>query len=94
MIKIFRIIALGPLSIESCPEADVKPYPVREIRIKEYGKWGSNEFIGTIVLKDALVDIHEGDLVYAELSFLVCGSKDNPYQHVSINNLIKLKVTD
>lgn len=93
MKHLFDLISVGPLSIESCPEADVKPYPVRKVRIKEHGKWTFNEFIGTITCNDALIDIHEGDLVSAELSFYVSGKK-HPNQYVLIKNLIKLKKTD
>jgi hypothetical protein len=93
MSVFYEIIKVGPLSIESCPEAGVKPYPVREVRIKEHGRWKFNEFIGTISCKDALVDIHEGDLVAAELSFYVC-CEEHPDQRVLIKNLIKLKETD
>lgn len=40
---------------------------------------------------DAMVDIHEGDLIATEMTFHVYGPKNHPIQRTSFSNIIKLK---
>lgn len=89
MRELFTVEKLGPIKLETCPE--MKPYPVRRITAKEYGKWQHNKFIGTVALDDALLDLHEGDIISARLSFHICKYKGKWVQRVCFDNLIKLK---
>lgn len=91
MIYLLKVSHVSDPRIESCPEACVKPYLVRDIRGKDPGKWTINEFFGTAICNDAMVDIHEGDLIATELTFHVFGPKDHPVQGISFSNIIKLK---
>lgn len=91
MRHLLKVSFVSNPRIESCPEADVKPYLVRDIRGKDPGKWGVNEFFGTAICNDAMVDIHEGDLIATEMTFHVYGPKDDPVQCTSFSNIIKLK---
>ena len=92
MKNLFKIVRLGPVTIETCPET--KPYPVRKIALKEHGRWTYNEFIGTALLNNALLDLHVGDIVAAELSFHVCKNKGHWEQEVLFDDVVKLKEVD
>lgn len=94
MKRVLKIISVSNPRIESSPEVDVKPYLVRDIRCKDAGRFAVNDFFGTVFDDDAMVDIHEGDLVLAKMYFHVHGPKDDPVQCTSFSNIIKLKEID
>lgn len=87
MDKIFIVKQLGRITYETCPE--MGSYPVRRMVLKEYGRWKYDEFMGTATLDDALLNLHEGDIISARLSFHVCKRKGKLEQQVSFHNLIK-----
>ena len=59
--------------------------------MKEYGHFCLNNFVGSVVDKDALLDLHEGDLVAADVSFHACKKRGKWVQYVYFGNLTKLK---
>ena len=90
---IFMVEAVGPITLETADET-VRPYPVRRLRLKKHGKWEWETFYGTASDKDALLDLHPGDLIAAELSFYACKPRGRWQQHVSFNKVVKLKEID
>lgn len=88
-MKLFlEVVDLGPICFES---VDSKPYPVRELTLKERGRWKFNTFHGSVSGNDALLNLHKGDLVAAEQSFYVTQAKGKKEQRVLFNNVVKLK---
>ena len=84
-----EVLDLRPICFES---VDSKPYPVREVTLKESGRWKFNTFQGSVSGTDALLNLHKGDLVAAELSFYVTQAKGKKKeQRVLFNNVVKLK---
>ena len=90
MKYLLKVSHVSDPRIESCLEDGIKPYLVRDIRGKDPGKWGVNEFFGTAICNDAMVDIHEGDLIATEMSFHVYGPKNHPVQRTSFSNIIQV----
>ncbi len=88
MKNFLEVVDLRPIRFES---VDSKPYPVREVTLKERGRWQFNTFHGSVSGTDALLNLHKGDLVAAELSFYVTHAKGKKEQRVLFNNVVKLK---
>ena len=92
MRKVLKFVSGGPITIKTCE--GVKPYPVRRIRVKGYGRFEFDEFIGTVSCEDALLDLHEGDVLLGNMSFFVYKHKGRLLQRVSLSNLVKMKEVD
>ena len=90
MKEIYEIKSVGPINLEAGDET-VKPYPVRNIRVKKHGRYEFESFYGTVSDKDALLDLHPGDLISAELSFFACKHRGRWQQEVLFRDVVKLK---
>ena len=90
---LYQVEAVGPITLEAGDET-VRAYPVRKLRLKKHGKWEWESFYGTASLKDAMIDLHPGDLIVCDLSFHAYKIKGRWEQHVSFDHIVKLKEVD
>lgn len=87
--RCYKIISCGPIRLKSF---EGETYPERTIRLQVYGRWGYDSMVGTACLKDALIDLHEGDVVAADVSFHACKIKGHWQQRVFFSNFERLKM--
>lgn len=87
--RCYKIISCGPIRLESF--GNMNSYPVRNLRMKEFGSFAFNQFYGEVSESDALLNLHEGDLVSADVRFFTYKKRGKWVQRVRFSDLIKLK---
>lgn len=90
---LFNVESVGPITLETYDET-VRPYPVRKLRLRKHGKWEWETFYGKASQDDALINLHVGDVIAADLRFHAYKRNGRWQQHVSFDNIVKLKEVD
>lgn len=65
---------------------------VRRMRIIEEGQMCVNQFIGTLVGSDALMDLHEGDIITTDMIFTTGKKHGRIQQFVTFHHVQKLNL--
>lgn len=89
---ILRVVSQGVVSYVPSQKAEGGQLAKCVIRLREPGgKYGSDEFLVTLLGNLAGCTFNEGDLVVASLRFQVHEVNGNYFQDITANDIIKLE---